>query len=120
MPQERLEWSPEELYERLAHENALCLLDVRPGNACGSSTIQTPYSGPVTKLSYEAFETDEREALHHLPFDREQEIVVFCGKGLNSLKVTERLLRHGYRARGLQGGITAWSQHLAKLSGEEG
>ena len=44
------------------------------------------------------------------PFERGQEVVVYCGSGNTCRRVAQDLRRRGIEARALDGGYSAWRQ----------
>jgi tRNA 2-thiocytidine biosynthesis protein TtcA len=43
-----------------------------------------------------------------IPFDRDDEIVLYCGSGNSCSRVAKTLRERGYRAVALEGGYKAW------------
>jgi len=50
-----------------------------------------------------AFETGD-----DLPFDKDEEIVVYCGSGNSCSRIAKTLRDRGYRAVALEGGYKGW------------
>jgi rhodanese-related sulfurtransferase len=48
--------------------------------------------------------------------DREADIVVMCAHGNRSYSVAGYLLRNGYRARSLKGGVADWQLHGGEVA----
>jgi rhodanese-related sulfurtransferase len=43
-----------------------------------------------------------------LPFDKDEEVVLYCGSGNSCSRVAQTLRDRGYRALALEGGYKAW------------
>ena len=48
------------------------------------------------------------EAAEHLPFAREQRVVLYCGSGNSCSRIAATLRERGYDAVALDGGYKAW------------
>ena len=48
------------------------------------------------------------EAGDNLPFDREDEVVLYCGSGNSCRRIARTLQERGYRTVALEGGYRAW------------
>ncbi len=56
------------------------------------------------RYSGEALENAE-----HLPFDKEERVVLYCGSGNSCSRIAQTLRERGYaNAQALEGGYTAW------------
>ena len=48
------------------------------------------------------------EAGADLPFDKDEEVVLYCGSGNSCSRIAQTLRERGYRAVALEGGYKAW------------
>lgn len=83
----------------LRAKGAAVILDVREDHEVASARIPGSLHIPLVELG---------TRLREVPKDRV--VVCQCASGGRSLGATVTLLRHGYRAANLTGGIIAWAQ----------
>ncbi len=56
-------------------------------------------------------EREQLESAHHLPFEKGQTVVIYCGSGNSSSRVAQTLREKGYEnVRALEGGYAAWQE----------
>ncbi len=48
------------------------------------------------------------ETSNNLPFDKNDDVVLYCGSGKSCGRVAQTLRERGYKARTLEGGYKAW------------
>lgn len=54
---------------------------------------------------------EELEAAQHLPFSKDERVVLYCGSGNSCSRVAQTLRERGYtNAEALEGGYTAWKE----------
>ena len=56
----------------------------------------------------ERFEGEELEFGDTLPFEPEEDVVLYCGSGNSCSRIAAALRERGYNARALEGGYKAW------------
>lgn len=94
-----IQYTPQQLQEKLSENPQLLLLDVRENNEFAYAHISGSLHIP----------------LHQIPgrlsdLDRDRDIVVICHHGMRSQQACQFLQHSGYdRLFNLQGGIDAWS-----------
>jgi adenylyltransferase/sulfurtransferase len=91
--------SPQELKERLDHQHALVLVDVRENWETMLCRLPHALHMPVEEIELRAEELNPNE-----------EIVVYCHHGVRSAAVAQYLRQRGYNARNLAGGLDAWAR----------
>ncbi len=90
---------PAKAYEKLSKDSKTFLLDVRQPFEYQSERIQGATLIPLTELDQRANE---------LPKDRE--ILVVCRSGHRSMIATRKLLKAGFKAENIDGGMLAWNK----------
>jgi rhodanese-related sulfurtransferase len=95
------EISPRELHARLSAGAAPLVLDVREAWELELARLPGTVDIPMNEVS---------QRLAELP--RDQDIVVLCKAGGRSLQVAAYLMRQGYRAANLTGGIIGWAREV--------
>jgi rhodanese-related sulfurtransferase len=85
------------LKEERHGDEAPLLLDVRELEERAGGFIPGSLHIPMAWIPFRAMELDPR-----------QPIVVYCAHGVRSARVADFLLRKGYSARSLRGGIFGW------------
>ena len=95
----RGEVSATELASMLGTGEEPFVLDVRQPEEVASWAIPGAVNVPLGELA---------RRLHELPADRP--LVAVCASGTRSSQATDFLVRAGYRARNLTGGMAAWGQ----------
>ncbi len=94
-----------ELKEKKKAGESIQLLDVREAHEREEYNIGGAFI-PLGQLP---------KQLDDLPFDKEQEIVVYCRSGNRSGIAKELLVKNGFKkTRNLLGGMLEWSQQEAK------
>jgi rhodanese-related sulfurtransferase len=94
------EITPRELQTRRERGEASMLLDVREQNEWNLFRIPGAIHLPLAKVSDAA-----AEALARFP---DEEVVVYCGRGVRSAQAVDLLSAQGFKASSLAGGIAAW------------
>jgi adenylyltransferase/sulfurtransferase len=103
-PQGIPEITPMELKERLAHGEALLLLDVREPHEWDIGNLGA--HGAVLRPMDDVFDWKAE-------IDPSAEIVVYCRTGSRSGWIVRDLLQSGFEnVRNLRGGINAWSSDV--------
>ncbi len=96
------QYLPSEVADRIAGRDAPLLLDVRTERERTFQHIKGSLHIPLQQL---------RARAHELQSHRHREIVCYCQSGNRSLSAAMILLKHGYRAGSLRGGIVDWNFH---------
>lgn len=94
------QYGPSEVADRLAGRDGPLLLDVRTHRERTFEHITGSLHIPLQQLG---------ARVHELRSHRHREIVCYCQSGTRSLSAAMILLRHGYRAASLRGGIVDWN-----------
>ena len=94
-----------ELEERLRDGSPVVLLDVRTVGEHRSGNIKNSLHIPLHEL---------RRRLKELEQHRRQEIVCYCQSGSRSLSAAALLVREGFAAANLRGGMSEWNFHHLK------
>lgn len=106
------EISADDLYAEMGRGDPVFILDVRNEDEFASWRIEGFHPIPTVNVPYFAFLDDEAASLAKVP--RGGTVTVVCAKGGSSAFIAEMLIRHGIRARNLQGGMIAWGDlHVA-------
>lgn len=93
--------SVEDVKRKLDRGDAFTLLDCREDNERAHCKIEPSVHIPMKQ-------TPDR--LDELPKDKP--VIVYCHHGMRSLQVAGFLLRSGYQAESMTGGIDAWSAKI--------
>jgi rhodanese-related sulfurtransferase len=91
------EVSPEELRARLAGASPPFLLDVREPDEITEWAFPGAVNIPLGALG---------ERVHEVPTDRD--VVVICHAGVRSATAADALMKAGWPAQNLRGGVIAW------------
>ena len=97
------------LYRLLEQHDGVSILDVRSAEAFQAERVEGRHPAHLLNFPYAAFSADEATAVAGLPFEREAELFVICGRGRTSRVVTERLQGHGFNVISVRGGMEAWA-----------
>ncbi|HVN49467.1 MAG TPA: rhodanese-like domain-containing protein [Bacteroidota bacterium] len=97
-------YSPKQVAE-LLHSPDVVLLDVRTQQERQQKTIKGSLHIPLDQLS---------RKLDTLTKYKEKEIICFCQSGSRSSAATSLLVKNGFQAANMVGGMSAWS--LAQVS----
>jgi len=116
------QWSTEQLSSHLRRRHPLFVLDVRareefkrfPLEGPGVTGINFPYfemleSGGLDDMVDSVVACVQRDLVQQLP--QSAPILAVCAKGSTSEFVAQGLLRLGYEATTLEGGMQAWGNH---------
>jgi rhodanese-related sulfurtransferase len=93
--------SPSDANKFIQNDSTVVLLDVRTPSEFNSST------GHLAKAILIPVQELERR-IDELQKYKQKSIIVYCRTGHRSMSGTEILLKHGYNARNMEGGITRW------------
>lgn len=93
------EISGAELALHLSGPEVPVLLDVRTRTEWSQGHIAGALNVPISEL---------RSRLDALRFDRDRAVVAICLSGHRSIPAVRFLIRQGFRAQQLQGGMLAW------------
>src|SRR3989344_3808119 len=96
--------SAHELKKRLGAHEDFTLLDVRLPFEVGYTKIEGSINIPLKQLEARSSE-----------LDKSREVVVYCHSGGRSSYATEVLLKKGFNAKNLTGGILAYSEVDEKI-----
>ncbi len=93
--------TPAEAQKMIAKDSSIVLLDVRTPAEYNSETghLANAHLIPVQELEGRVSELSKY---------KKHTIVVYCRTGHRSTAATEILLKHGYKALNMTGGITRW------------
>lgn len=106
VPPRQLEIAPDELASCLEGEDPIQVLDVRAPARLAIGVIRADRPHRFRNVRGSAVLGADR--LDDLGLDAGLPVAVVCGHGNDSLHVAAFLQAHGYDARSLRGGITAW------------
>ncbi|MCL7963425.1 MAG: MBL fold metallo-hydrolase [marine benthic group bacterium] len=110
LTRDQLEIAPAELARRLEEGDPLQVLDVRAPERLAAGVVSpVPPDRFINVRGSELVSMSEPAEVGLAP---DEEVVVVCGRGNDSLRVAAWLTVAGYEARSLAGGITAW-MHLS-------
>ena len=56
------------------------------------------------------YDGEALESAEHLPFSKDEHVVLYCGSGNSCSRVARTLREKGYNTEALEGGYTAWKQ----------
>ena len=90
--------NPVQATHKINHENAT-VIDIRSAEAFQAGHILAAHSIPTDPLK----QTKKLEKLRKKP------VIVVCEQGIKSQKVTSELVKAGYNAVSLTGGMKAWT-----------
>lgn len=110
LTRDQLEIGPAELARRLEEGDRLQVLDVRAPERLEAGVV-SPVP-PDRFFNVRGSELVTMSDPAEIGLTSEDEVVVVCGRGNDSLRVAAWLTVAGYEARSLAGGITAW-MHLS-------
>jgi len=92
--------TPRELFEKLAGNEKILLIDIREPFELEISSIKDALHIPLGQLPHRLSE-----------LDGEQEIILFCKTGIRSRRALEMLIGNGIRnVKHLKGGINSWAK----------
>jgi glyoxylase-like metal-dependent hydrolase (beta-lactamase superfamily II) len=106
LTRDQLEIAPLDLAHRLEADDRIHILDVRAPARLAAGVVS-----PVPPERFHNIRGSELVAMSDpsaAGLSPEDEVVVVCGRGNDSLRVAAWLTVGGYEARSLAGGITAW------------
>ncbi len=94
--------SPIEASNLMLKDTTIVLLDVRTSNEYNSETghLKNSILIPVQELE---------NRIDELKKYQKKELIVYCRTGHRSTNATEILLKHGFNALNMTGGITQWN-----------
>jgi len=94
--------SPADTQKAIQGDTSIVLLDVRMPSEFNGSTghLANAILIPVQELE---------QRVHELQKYKQRPFIVYCRTGHRSTAGTDILLKHGYHARNMQGGITQWN-----------
>ncbi len=98
-------YTARELAERLKDGTPVVLLDVRTTGEHRSGNIKNSLHIPLHEL---------RRRLQELEKHRRQEIICYCQSGSRSLSAAALLVKEGFAAANLRGGMSEWNFHHLK------
>lgn len=101
--------SAEELDDILERGEPFLLLDVRNEETAQQWPLQARRPVQTLNIPYFAFDVAEEECCAQIPSDTS--ILVMCNRGRTAEGITESLLKRGYQAAKLEGGMSAWGKH---------
>ncbi|MEX1138261.1 MAG: rhodanese-like domain-containing protein [Bacteroidota bacterium] len=94
------QYNPATIAEKLSSKAALILLDVRTNSERRNGTIRDSIHIPLHELG---------RRMNELEKMRDKEIVVYCQSGNRSLSAAAKLMKNGFSAANLKGGIAEWN-----------
>lgn len=92
-------YSANEVVEKTKGSAPAILLDVRTAGECSRGKIKGSINVPLHELRRRMFELEKY---------REREIIVYCASGNRSIPATQLLMKNGFKAANLRGGLAAW------------
>lgn len=104
--------TPEELYQKLATDEKVVVLDVRDEQKYEDYHIEDMNVESLNIHKTKIFELAENEKIEMNSLPKEKEIVVTCTTGNSATKCATILFEHEYDVVILEGGITAWKEYL--------
>ena len=105
--------SPADVLSLAGKDSTVVLLDVRTPEEFNGETghLAGAFLIPVEELE---------DRVGELTKYRDRTIVVYCRTGHRSIRGTEILQRHGFKAMNMQGGITRWrAEHFPTVQGDQ-
>ncbi|WP_254119058.1 rhodanese-like domain-containing protein [Bacillus sp. FJAT-29790] len=102
--------NPKELNEKMKANNELYILDVRANEKYEKDHIHDENIQSINIVKTLILGETNNEAISALP--KNQEIIVTCTTGNSAGKCAAVLAEKGYNVTVLEGGITAWKEHL--------
>ena len=93
------EYSPKQVAEML-HDDSVVLLDVRSREERNQQHIKGSVHIPVHEIA---------QKVKSLEQYRGKEIICYCHSGSRSLTATSILIKHGFAAANMRGGMVAWN-----------
>jgi rhodanese-related sulfurtransferase len=97
---------PGELDERLDETGAPFVLDIRPRKAYQSNHIDGSHNLPVYDDLRKGDDGELRRRLDEIPHNRS--VVTVCKMGVVATHATDLLVKEGYDATTLAGGMSGW------------
>ncbi len=92
-------YSANEVVEKTKSSTPTILLDVRTVAEYSGGKIKGSINIPLHELRRRMFELEKY---------REREIIVYCASGNRSIPATQMLMKNGFRAANMRGGLAAW------------
>ena len=92
-------YSANEVAEKTKSTTLAILLDVRTVAEYSRDKIKGSINIPLHELRRRMFELEKY---------REREIIVYCASGNRSIPATQLLMKNGFKAANLRGGLAAW------------
>ena len=93
------EYSPKQVAEML-HDDSVVLLDVRSREERNHQHIKGSLHIPVHEIA---------QSVKSLEQYRGKEIICYCHSGSRSLTAASILIKHGFAAANMKGGMVAWN-----------
>ena len=94
------QYDPATIAEKLSSKASLVLLDVRTNSERRNGAIRDSVHIPLHELG---------KRMNELEKMRDKEIVVYCQSGNRSLSAAAKLMKNGFSAANLKGGIAEWN-----------
>jgi rhodanese-related sulfurtransferase len=105
---------PKELREKVETNDEICILDVRAEEKYENEHIEggNIQSSNIPKSHIFNLDDDNADIISTLP--KNKEIIVTCTTGNSARKCASILSEKNYNVTLLEGGITAWKEHLTE------